>query len=162
MPVREVERAGRLVAQQHVRALGDGARDRDALLLAAGELRREVVEALAQPDQRERLLGRHRIVRDVGDQRDVLARGQAGDEVVELEHEPDVVPPVLRELFLVGVGEVAASEEDPPGRWRRRARRECSAASTCRCRRAQQHEQLARVKLKSTPSSARTSTSPMR
>ena len=40
-----VERAGRLVAQQHVGPLGDGARDRDPLLLAAGELRREVVQS---------------------------------------------------------------------------------------------------------------------
>ena len=38
---RDVERAGRLVAQQHVGPLGDRARDGDALLLAAGELRRE-------------------------------------------------------------------------------------------------------------------------
>ena len=45
-----VERAGGLVAQQHVGALGDGARDGDALLLAAGELRGEVVEPLAQAD----------------------------------------------------------------------------------------------------------------
>ena len=35
--------------------LGDGARDRDALLLAAGELRRKVIEAVAEADQRERL-----------------------------------------------------------------------------------------------------------
>ena len=40
-----------------------------------------------RPDQRERLLGSHRVVGDVGDQRDVLARGEARDEVVELEDE---------------------------------------------------------------------------
>ena len=55
-----VERAGGLVAQQHVRALGDGARDGDALLLAARELGREVVDAVAEPDQRQRLGGVHR------------------------------------------------------------------------------------------------------
>ena len=43
-----VERAGRLVAQQHVGPLGDGAGDGDALLLAAGQLRREVVEAVGR------------------------------------------------------------------------------------------------------------------
>ena len=47
-----VERAGRLVAEQQVGALGDRARDRHALLLAARELRREVVQALAEPDER--------------------------------------------------------------------------------------------------------------
>ena len=41
----EVERAGRLVAQKQRRALGDGARDGHALLLAAGELRRKVILA---------------------------------------------------------------------------------------------------------------------
>ena len=44
----EVERAGRLVAEQHVGPLGDRARDRDALLLAARELRGEVVDAIAR------------------------------------------------------------------------------------------------------------------
>ena len=48
----DVERAGRLVAQQHRRALGDGAGDRDALLLAARELRREVIEPVLEMDQR--------------------------------------------------------------------------------------------------------------
>ena len=58
MPVVGVERAGRLVAEQHVGPLGDGARDRHALLLAAGELRREVVAAARQPDQRRALVRR--------------------------------------------------------------------------------------------------------
>ena len=53
----EVERAGGLVAQQDVRPLGDGARDGHALLLAAGELRRKVVEPLAQADQLQRFVG---------------------------------------------------------------------------------------------------------
>ena len=73
--------------------LGDRARDRDALLLAARELRRESGRsALAEPDERERL-GRGTIgsLRDLGDERDVLARGQARDQVVELEHEADVL-----------------------------------------------------------------------
>ena len=87
----DVERAGGLVAEQHVRPLGDGAGDGHALLLAAGELRREVVHAVAEADQRQRLLGRHRVVGDLGDQGDVLARGEAGDQVVELEDEADVM-----------------------------------------------------------------------
>ena len=39
-----VEIAGRLVGQQDARRIGDRARDRDALLLAAGQLRRPVLE----------------------------------------------------------------------------------------------------------------------
>ena len=60
---RDVERAGRLVAEQHVGPLGDRARDRHALLLAARELRGKVVEPLAEADERERLVRRHRAVR---------------------------------------------------------------------------------------------------
>ena len=44
----DVERAGRLVAQQHVGPLGDRARDGDALLLAAGQLRRKVIQPRAR------------------------------------------------------------------------------------------------------------------
>ena len=58
MPVSDVERAGRLVAQQDVRPLRDRARDRDALLLAAGELRRESDRRRSlETHQRERVLG---------------------------------------------------------------------------------------------------------
>ena len=94
-----VERAGGLVAQQHLGPLGDGAGDGDALLLAAGELRRKVVEALAEADQLA-APPRARIgaARDLGDQRDVLARGQARDQVVELEDEADVLAPVAGQL----------------------------------------------------------------
>ena len=43
-----VEIAGRLVRQQHPRAIGDRARDGDALLLAAGQFRRAMGLALTQ------------------------------------------------------------------------------------------------------------------
>ena len=44
----EVEVAGRLVAEDERRVLRQRASDRDALLLAAGELVREVLHALAE------------------------------------------------------------------------------------------------------------------
>ena len=46
-----IQRAGRLVAQQHVRVLGDGTGNRHALLFATGELRRKMIEALTQSHQ---------------------------------------------------------------------------------------------------------------
>ena len=52
---RRVEVAGRLVGEQHVRVVRERARDRDALLLAARELRRQVVGARAEPDRVEQL-----------------------------------------------------------------------------------------------------------
>ena len=51
----QVERAERLVEQQHGRAVDERARERDALLLAAGELARPRLLAPAQLDELERL-----------------------------------------------------------------------------------------------------------
>ncbi len=44
----QVEISGRLVGQQDAGRIGDCARNRHALLLAAGQLRRPVIEASAQ------------------------------------------------------------------------------------------------------------------
>ena len=51
----EVERAERLVEQQHLGAVDEGAGERDALALAAGELRGLAVAVAAEPDRLERL-----------------------------------------------------------------------------------------------------------
>ena len=88
------------------------------LVLAARELRREVIEPLGEAHPRQRLGRRHRLRGDVGHQRHVLACGERGDEVVELEHEADVLPPVARERGLVGVRQIVVLECD-----RARARR---------------------------------------
>jgi hypothetical protein len=63
-----VEGAGGLVAEEHVGPLGDGAGDGHALLLAAGELRGEVVGGAAEPHEGEGLVGVHRVAGDVGDE----------------------------------------------------------------------------------------------
>ena len=49
-----VEVAGRLVGEDDQRPLGERPRDRDALALAARELRRPVGEPVAEPDPLER------------------------------------------------------------------------------------------------------------
>ena len=53
-----IEVAGRLVGEQKARRVGDGAGDGDALLLAARQLRRPVVEPLAEAEKDEELPGR--------------------------------------------------------------------------------------------------------
>ena len=93
----DVERAGRLVAEQHRGPLGDRARDRDALLLAAGELRRKVVAPRRRgrraPAPPPAASGRSEIsVTSATFSRAV----RLGNQVVELEDEADVVPPVAR------------------------------------------------------------------
>ena len=49
-PLRRVEIPGRLVGQHDRRIVGERARQRDALLLAAGQLRRIVMRPAGQPD----------------------------------------------------------------------------------------------------------------
>src|SRR5690606_18722999 len=85
--------------------------DRDPLLLAAGELRREMMHTLTKTDKLQRLLWRHRVGCDLGDQRHVLERGQARNQVVELKHEADVLASILRQLRIVERSDVALEEE---------------------------------------------------
>ena len=90
-----VERAERLVEQQHGGAVDEGARERDALLLAAGELRGLAVGEAAHLHQVERLrhaladlgLGRAALLQAVGD---VLGDAHVREERVRLEHGVDV------------------------------------------------------------------------
>ena len=56
-PVVGVEVAGRLVGEHDARLDRQGPRDRDALLLAAGQLLREMVRALGEPHLAEQLEG---------------------------------------------------------------------------------------------------------
>ena len=56
-PLARVEVAGRLVGQHDRRVVGERARERDALLLAARQLRRIVMRAAGQADLFEQLLG---------------------------------------------------------------------------------------------------------
>src|SRR5690606_6977969 len=79
----------------------DRAGNRHPLLLSPGKLRWKVVNSLAQPDEFQRFLWRHRIPGDLGHERDVLTRGQAWNQVIELEHETNMVPPVTRQ-FRIG------------------------------------------------------------
>ena len=122
---RSVESAGGLVAQEDLGLLDDRARDGDPLLLAARHLRRIVVAPRGQPDQIQRLVGRHGPGREVRDERDVLARREARDEVVELEDEADVRAPVLRQLLLGRVRQIVARVGERARRSARRGRRGC-------------------------------------
>ena len=62
-----VEVAGRLVGQDNRRSVGQRARERDALLLAARQLRRVVMRAAGQPDLLEQRSARRRASADAGD-----------------------------------------------------------------------------------------------
>ena len=106
-----VERAERLVEQQDVGLEDDRTRQRHALLLAAGKLRRPAILQALQPHQLqrfERLAARGRAVDLAHAERKqhVLQHRHVREQRVGLEHQPDVA--LLRRRF----GDVAAADED--------------------------------------------------
>ena len=60
-----------------------------------------MIETLLEADEGEGRRRVHRVVADLGDQRDVLDRRQRGDEIIELEDEADAVAPIVGERIIV-------------------------------------------------------------
>src|SRR5690606_8611574 len=111
-----IEVAGRLVRQQQARAARERARDRGALLLAAGQLGRIVLHARAEADLRQRLLdalaalgGRHAAVaqRHVA----VVEQVEVRDQVEALEDEADLAVAQLRARVVGQTAHVLAVEQ---------------------------------------------------
>ena len=91
----EVERAQRLVQQQHAGAVDERARERDALPLAARELARLALRELAEAHERERLARALSPLRlghalDAQPVFDVLLDAHVREQRVVLEHRVDV------------------------------------------------------------------------
>ena len=90
-----VEVSRGLVGQQNARRVGDRARDRNPLLLAAGKFRRPVREALLQSEIAEQVGGAARgfLAREAADhlrQDHVLDRGKFHQQMMELVNEADL------------------------------------------------------------------------
>jgi hypothetical protein len=109
-----IQGTGRLIAQKHFRLLGNGAGDGHTLLLAARELRREMVHSGLVPDQRERVLRTHRPLGYLRHQGHVFSGCKARDQVVELEHEAHVAPAVGREPAVVEAGQLQIAKSRRP------------------------------------------------
>src|SRR5215470_20100053 len=109
-----VEGGGRLVGENRRRVADDGARDRDALLLAAAKLARIGFDLVREPDRGQGILGSldrgaPAFPAYVEDQADIVERRECRKEMVGLEHEPDMIAPQPREVFGAGAfGRVAA------------------------------------------------------
>ena len=91
-----VQCAGRLVGQQDVRVVDEGARNGDTLHLAAGHLGGVFVQLVAQANLLQCLSStafplRAGDARDRQGQLDVSENGLMGDQIVALEHETDGV-----------------------------------------------------------------------
>ena len=100
----------------HVRLPGDSLRDRDALLLSTGHLRGKVVYSLTETDHAQCLGGVHCARSEIRDERDVLARRETRDEVVELKTEADVLASVSRQLAIVCANQIVITEADGAAR----------------------------------------------
>src|SRR5215211_5743881 len=85
--------------------------NRHPLLLAVGELGREMVHSRLEADHGESVRWSHRVLGDLGDKRDVLSGGEARDRVIELEYEPDVPAPVGGQPTVTESGELLILEE---------------------------------------------------
>ena len=116
-PGDRVDRAERLVHQQHRRVRGERAGDADPLALTAGELRgvAAAVRARVEPDQLEQLVDpRLRLVavpaEQVRDRRDVRADRLVREEADLLDHVAHAAP----QLDGLRVGHVLVVEEDAP------------------------------------------------
>ena len=113
-----VQRAGRLVGEDDRGLADERAGDRRALALAAGELGRVVVEAVAEADAVERLAralaalrARHAGVEQAAG--DVVDRRQPVEEVELLEDEAHAARAQRRQLVVGGGGGVEAVDRSP-------------------------------------------------
>ena len=76
-----------------------------------------MIEPLGEPDERQRLARVDRLGGDLVHQRDVFAHRQARDQIVELEHEADMLAPIARQFGIAGADElVLAPRAWPSGR----------------------------------------------
>ena len=101
---------------------GDRAREREALALAAGHGRDDLVDLVGETDATEQVdvedgvLALGRAHREAGEG-DVLAGGRVGQQVAgrALEHRGDAARADLGEVALAHPGDLLVAEEDPAG-----------------------------------------------
>ena len=144
---RGVEVSGRLVGQQHLGAVDQRARDRDALLLTAGELVREPLLLAGEADEREHL--GHGLLDesarrsdDLQGERDVLEDGLVRQQPEVLEDRADV-PAEVRHLAVGQRAQIAAEHDDAAVARRLLAQDESQARGLARARGADEEHELA-------------------
>ena len=112
-----VEVSGRLVGQDQPRSVGQGARDGYPLLLAAGKPGRPEVHSFFQPDLLQEAATslaalRSRDAAEGHRQRHVVQRAHGRDQVEALEDGADVLQPVVGELAVSHLAQLAATRHD--------------------------------------------------
>src|SRR5882672_7251974 len=111
-----VEVPGRLVREHDSRLHGERTGDRDALLLAAGQVPRQVVRSAGEADLVEELQRPFATAAHRGELHlDVLDGCQRRDQVELLEDEPEGAQAQLGQLPVAQRGEIAVFEDDVAG-----------------------------------------------
>ena len=112
-----IESAGWLVAQEYIRSFGNGPGNGNALLFTTGKLGRKMVNAALEPNQFKCLFRRHWIGRYLGHCRHIFPGGEAGNEIIELEHETHVFTALTGEFAVAGSTKIKIPIPDFAGRW---------------------------------------------
>src|SRR5205823_4174184 len=90
-----IERAEGFVKEEHVRLVSQRPRNRHALLLAAGDLRREFVALIGHADEREHLINdivalARSDAANPEAEADIFGHGHAREERIVLKDHPDI------------------------------------------------------------------------
>src|SRR5450759_1090704 len=146
-----VEVSGRLVRQHQLRLVDQRPRDRDALLLPAGELARQVPLPARETHRFEASAGSlDPILRSVAVGRidqgklHVLEGRRSGEKVERLENEPDLSVPDVRALVPIEARDVHAVQEVTPGGGAIEATDDVHEGALTRARRPHHRHELAR------------------
>ena len=107
-----VQGAGGLVAEQKLWVLGQGPGDGHPLLLAAGELSREVGKACFQSHLPEHLGRIQRVAADLRGKLHIFQGRQVGNQIVELENKSNIIAAVGGQLALVERRNLLAVQDD--------------------------------------------------
>ena len=138
-----VQRAGRLVAKDDLRVLRQRARNGNALLLAAGELRRKVVHAPLEPHVLQHLRRVQTVPADFRRQLHVFQCRQVLHQIVKLEHEAHVRAAIVRQLPRVQRTDFAPVQQNRALRRRVHAAEDVQKRRLARSARPDDHAQLA-------------------
>ena len=107
-----IQRARRLVAEQELWVFGKRPRDRDALLLPTGQLRREIALPLLEPDLLQHRGGDERVGAELGRDLHVFKGCEVRDQIVKLENKADLRTPVGGQTLLVIGGDLLPVDKD--------------------------------------------------
>ena len=112
---RVIQRAGRLIAEEDIRVLHNGASDGGSLLLTAGKLVRQLLSVIIEAERVKQLIHVQRLLTQISADFDVLTDGQVGDEVIHLENVTQMFAAIECQCFLVHVRHALAVDVDIPG-----------------------------------------------